>query len=307
MTTTSEARIEVSTLCNYKCTFCPYSTDFNRKKEIMSNELFDTVLNEIIKIKNINVITLSGMGEILIDKDIIYKIKKAKDLGYRVNILTNGSLLTKDIVDKFISIKLDSIRLSLHTIDSEECKSITGANKDIYEHVLEIVEYIIENKSSMQFIISCDIIDINKNGVQLIIDKYEKRVDLLEIWKPHNWSSWKEYRKGSQKKKTCGRPFNGPLQVQVDGTMNMCCFDYNGELTIGDLKAQTIDEIFNAQEYKYIKVRHETGNMEGLYCNGCDQLYKADPGIVIYNSKFNSNERIRRTSTAYENMDMDRT
>ena len=53
--------------------------------------------------------------------------------------------------------------------------------------------------------------------------------------------------------KTCGRPFNGPLQVQVDGTVNMCCFDYNGKLLLEDLNAQSLAEIFNSVAYKKIR------------------------------------------------------
>lgn len=301
MTTTNEARIEISTMCNYTCIFCPHKDKFSRKKEIMPNTLFNNILNKIKQEKNIKIITLSGLGEMLIDKDFLYKIKLAKKAGYIVNILTNGSLLTNEIIKKLEILELDSIRLSLHTTNPKQYKQITGASEDTHHKVSETIERLIN--SSIEFIISCDIVDINKDDVQNIIDKYSNRVDLLEIWKPHNWVSFASYRENNKVKKTCGRPFKGPLQIQVDGTMNMCCFDYNGELYIGDLKTQTIKEVYNSDEYNYIKECHTTGNMKDLICKDCDQLNKSDPEVVIYNSKFNAKDRIGKTSTAYENIE----
>lgn len=99
------------------------------------------------------------------------------------------------------------------------------------------IEYIKNNKSnSTQLIISAEAVENNKNGINELINKYKDEVDLVEVWYPHNWINWKEYRFGEKVKKTCNRPFNGPIQIQVDGTINMCCFDFNGELLLGDFK-----------------------------------------------------------------------
>lgn len=300
MTQTDEVRIETSTQCNYKCVFCPHKDNFNRKKEIMSDELFDLVMNKISQLdKQINVITLSGMGEVLLDKNIVKRINKIKKMGYKVNILTNGSLLTPQLIQDLKDAGLDSIRLSLHTTDSCEYKQITGAENNIHNNVMEMIELLV-HQSTIELIISCDIVQINEKNVQNIIDKYSTRVDLLEIWKPHNWGNWGEYRDGKTKKKTCGRPEKGPIQIQVDGTLNMCCFDYNGELLIGDLKTNSIQEIYQSKEYNYIKECHTNYDKKDLMCSKCDQLYNSDPGIVIYNSKFNSKDRINKTSTNYE-------
>lgn len=296
MTTTKEARIEISTFCNYSCVFCPHGSDFKRQKQIMPNGLFFDIIDKLKKIPQINIITLSGMGEIFTDRNILDKIKYCKDNGYIVNLLTNGSFLTPQIVDELFKLKVDSIRVSLHTLDKEQYKQITGANLDNVEFILD---YIYKTKTFTKLIVSCDIIDINKSNVQHLIDTYSELAD-LEIWKPHNWINWAEYRQGEKKEKTCGRPFNGPLQIQIDGTINMCCFDYNGELEIGDFKTQTIDEIFNSNMYLKIKNFHE-GNNEDILCSKCDQLYEKSGDILIYSNK-NTKDRIYKTSSSYENM-----
>src|SRR6056297_301459 len=97
VTSTNEVRIEISTSCNYRCVFCPQLKSFKRKREIMSNELFQFLL---LKVKRecpqITDLTLSGLGEAATDNQLLEKVEYAKTLNYKVHILTNGSLLSKN-------------------------------------------------------------------------------------------------------------------------------------------------------------------------------------------------------------------
>lgn len=302
MTKTNEVRIENCTFCNYGCKFCPHSTEaFTRKKEIMSNDLFFTLLKKVKRESpQITECTLSGFGEAFLDQDILHKIKIAKDLHYNVHILTNGSMLTKKIIDELIKLKICDFRISLHTIHEDEYNILTNSSGK-FQHIIEMIEYIVNHpyKSNMNLIITADVIDINKEHINDLIEELKNKVDLLEVWKPHNWGNWGQYREGHKNKKTCGRPFNGPLQIQVDGTINMCCFDFNGELLLGDLKTQSLQEIFNSKEYKRIKNFHENNiKDEDLLCNECDQLIGLK-NIILYNSKYMEEERVKLVSTTY--------
>ena len=101
---------------------------------------------------------------------------------------------------------------------------------------------------------------VNDACMDTWIEYWRDKADLVEVWRPHNWVDGKKYRMIDTKMKiTCGRPFTTPLQIQVDGTVNMCCFDYNGKLTLGDLKSQSLTEIFETPLYKKILMAHTTG------------------------------------------------
>jgi radical SAM protein with 4Fe4S-binding SPASM domain len=298
MMTTNEVRIETSTFCNHSCLFCPYSTLFVRKKQIMSLELFKFLLNKIKKQEpNITELTISGFGEPFMDSTIIEKIRYAHKLGYFIHILTNGTLLNKNQLDFLLSLSSLDIRISLHALDPLVWKTITRGC-DHY-NLLYCINYIISNKTDRtKLTITVDVVDDNKKDIVNIINKYSKTVDLLEIWKPHNWVNTFSYRNGKPVRSTCGRPLNGPLQIQVDGTVNMCGFDFNGQLLLGDLKTQSINEIFNSNIYLELKDSHlnNTLNSSNYICKHCDQR-KLQKGIVIYNSKFSENDRIGRIST----------
>jgi hypothetical protein len=57
----------------------------------------------------------------------------------------------------------------------------------------------------------------------------------------------------------------------------MCCFDYDGQWLLGDLKVQTIKEIFNSEAFLNLEESHMTGNFNNdIICNICDQRIEYD-------------------------------
>ena len=82
----------------------------------------------------------------------------------------------------------------------------------------------------------------------------------------------------------------------------MCCFDFDGKLTLGDLKTQNLEEIFSSPIFNKIVQCHSSGNFEnsGLICENCAQRNKDKSGVAIYNSKFDIKERVNMISTTYK-------
>ena len=143
---------------------------------------------------------------------------------------------------------------------------------------------------------------INEDTIEAWTNLWNPKPDLMEIWTAHNWSNSFNYRELSDKRmKTCGRVFNGPLQVQVDGTVNACCFDWNGVLQYGDLKKQSLPSIFSSMEYDKIAFCHRDGEFnENMVCATCDQRNEDKKEALIYSSKFDLEKRVKLTSTAYD-------
>lgn len=286
---TEEVRIENSSACNYRCNFCPYPTElFYRKKEIMSNDIFEKL---VLKIKQqapqINKITISGLGEPFLDKDIYHKFKFAKSMGYTTIVLTNGSIIDRD---KFEEEYLDIMRISLHTLNSDKYKELTGGSLD---NLINNIEYL--KTKDIQIFLNCVMEEIDEKDIKNIVDTYSGKVDVLEIWKPHNWANLYTYRQSEKVVRTCGRPFAGPLQVDANGFVKLCCFDTNGELYIGNLVENSLEEIYDGELYQKYSRAHQTGDLTGLICDDCDQIMdKKD--ILIYSSN-NSSDRLNLTSS----------
>jgi sulfatase maturation enzyme AslB (radical SAM superfamily) len=304
MLNTNEVRIETSTECNYSCIFCPHSNKFTRKKQTMSFDRFWYIVDKIKEeLPNITDLTISGFGESFLDLTILEKVKYAKDEGYKVHLLTNGYYLDKYTLDFLNEVGIEDLRIGLHSVEYDSYKKITQTKGNEFFKVIENIQYIIE-KTNIPLILTFDIVrGINDNQLDKIIEKYNDNAT-IEVWKPHNWVSTFMFRKGPLIKPTCGRPFNGPYQIQVDGKVNMCCFDYNGKLLLGNFLTQTMEEIFKGYEFTILKKHHENGTLykTQYICRDCDQR-KPQEDIVIYNNKFNSEDRIGRLSTTYAKTD----
>lgn len=306
-TTSKELRIEISTNCNYNCVMCPRSS-FRRPGENMSNELFDLILNKSVReLKHITSFTFSGFGEFAMDPDWRYKLERASQHFSTIHILTNLSLLSFEDLD-FILNRITDIRISLYGIDEKSYRETHHPPKSVsYEQIVEKVNYLIKHKSSYQKVLLNYLqLKDNQGNTNKWLGIWKSKADHLEVWKPHNWIDGKQYRSiSSTRKPTCGRPFHGPVQIQVDGTLTVCCFDYNGELEIGDLKNQSFEEIFNGDKMNEIRRKHLNNQADTIsVCKQCDQRNSGNEhkNALIYSSVGSIEERLNKTSTEFEDM-----
>lgn len=302
----NELRFEVTTKCNYNCIICPREK-LTRKKETMSYETFEFLLNKVTdEINQFDTVTFPGMGEPLLDEELDRKIMYAKGMGFTILMLTNASMLTVDRFKILQDVGVDSIRVSMYGDTPESYSSMHGTNSNFFEKVKSNLTEISKIKKQTKLLLTYNIVEnANDLALESWIEYWKGRVDLLEVWHPHNWVDAKAYRTVQREKiKTCGRPWKTPIQIQVDGTVNMCCFDFNGELLLGDLKIQSLEDIFESEMFRRILKHHTSGNFKesGLICQNCDQRNVNKSDIMIYNSKFDIKERVNKVSTTYSDL-----
>ena len=305
--TNNELRIEVTTKCNYNCNICPREK-LTRKMETMDLELFKYIFDKInSETAQYNTLTFPGMGEPLLDESIDDKVIYAKKHNYNILMLTNGSLLTVDRFKRLEDIGLDSIRVSIYGNSSESYNAMHGiSNTDSFMRIKRNLTEISRIKSKTSLLLTYNVVDgCNDSALESWIEYWKDKVDLLEVWRPHNWVDSKDYRAVQKDKlKTCGRPLNTPLQIQVDGTVNMCCFDFDGKLLLGDLRTQTLEEIFESSMFNKILRYHTSGDYRGsgIICENCDQRNVEKTDAMIYNSKYDIEERVKKVSTTYADL-----
>jgi hypothetical protein len=276
--------IETTNLCPAKCIMCPREI-YNQKPDIMDFNLFKKIIDEASK-SGITTIDTCGFGDpftdVLLFKRCEYIRKKMP--GAKIYASSNCFLMTPDKYDNTIKY-IDILKISFYGITKEVYEKVhRGAVK--FEKSLEnITGFLgkIKNLNKKPYTIGLlTLVDENKKEMQAWIDFWQPKLDEVYVWAPHNFGGAKNYRKINRtEQKTCGRPFMGPPYIHVDGKVGMCCFDFNGELIIGDIKTQTLDEIFHSEPYLKLKEAHETGNFKGYLCENCDQT-NYDPSVLIY-------------------------
>ena len=289
-----EVRIENSSACNAHCTICPREK-LTRPRVIMLNEDFARLVRQAHDL-GAKIIAIYGYGEPLLDPGLATKIKLCTDLGLETFITTNASLLNSDLSHHILNAGLTQIRFSMHGFDRKSYEAV-HRGLSYFKVRSNISEFLNINKHRHKRAVTM-LTTIPSDDVSLdeIIDAWESDVDYLEIWKPHNWAGGRDFRTIVRKKKTCGRPWHGPLQINADGKVMVCCFDFNAEMIVGDTHKQDLRSIIIGKEFDKIRRAHREGDLTGLPCETCDQLNEYKESPLLYSNR-DASRAINRSST----------
>jgi radical SAM protein with 4Fe4S-binding SPASM domain len=114
-------RIEPASACNLKCSFCPTGT-MKTPRGLMSDDTFQLIFQEIKdNLEAIKVVVFYHGGEPLLHKGFCKMVKQVKSLGIPlVKTVSNGMLLTDNLIKEIIDSGLDMIEFSLDGESPEE-------------------------------------------------------------------------------------------------------------------------------------------------------------------------------------------
>ncbi len=240
--------IEISNICNLKCSFCPGTTRPSRR---MSVEEFKIVIE---KIKDYtDYIYFHLLGEPLCHPDLEEFLSLAEEMGFKVIITTNGTLL-----DKCTDILLNSNShyktvISLHSFEANDNKiSFDKYLKSCFEYTKKA-----ENKKIV-------VLRLWNNGGK---DNLNNKI--LKVLENYFEKPWHEERNGIRIGNKIylqyGDKFDWPtlenndinenvfcyglrdqMGILADGTVVPCCLDNNGEIPLGNIFESDIKEIINS-------------------------------------------------------------
>ena len=288
-----EVRYEVTDHCNAECIMCPRDQHkFGRPHGVMDTEKFRSSIDEVVELGCTQAV-LTSFGEPLVDKTLEDKISYAKSKGLRTYIISNASLLTKKRSRSLIEAGLDELRISFYGMSKESYETVmVGLNFDVtmqnLKDFLEVREEMGYKKPQIE--ISWLVLKENESETDLFQKYWEPKVDAIEVWKPHNFGDGRNYRElygDLALKNTCGRPENGPLQIQWNGEVIPCCYDYNNQIVLGNAFEQPVLEILNGEKYNLLRLAHNEKAFKLFpYCNNCDQLL-AHADALVYTNRHN--------------------
>jgi MoaA/NifB/PqqE/SkfB family radical SAM enzyme len=104
--------IEPTNLCNLNCLTCIRNV-WNEPMGNMSDAVFDRVITGLRGFSPTPSVFFGGLGEPLLHPKIIEMVTRVKALGATVEMITNGTLLTKSLLERLVSVGLDNLWVSL--------------------------------------------------------------------------------------------------------------------------------------------------------------------------------------------------
>jgi radical SAM protein with 4Fe4S-binding SPASM domain len=271
--------IGTTNLCNASCIMCPHSK--LKKMGTMDMKLYKKIIDNCAKLK-INMITLSFFGEPFLDKTIIEKIKYAKSKGMAVAFYSNASLLNEKFAKEIIEAKLDGITISFDGATKETYEKIRVHLKfDVVKNnILNLIKKRKEMKSDKPKI-NLVLVELeeNKKEIKQFYNEWKSKVNSINIINMRNWANdiQKEGTKESFhfnkkiKRRPCALIW---LKMVVDwnGDVVLCCDDWNHSTILGNLKNQTIEEIWKGEKLRKIREAHVKGEFYKVpLCSGCNK------------------------------------
>lgn len=135
-------RISLTDVCNFRCHYCiPHvEVTFMPASRLMNADEIETIAETFVKL-GVNKIRLTG-GEPLLRKDFEAILLKLAKFPVSLAITTNGDRVNK-FIDLFKETGLNSLNISLDSLDREKFKSIT--KRDKFDQVLSNINLLLKN------------------------------------------------------------------------------------------------------------------------------------------------------------------
>ncbi len=275
--------IELANSCNAECTFCTQPTQMTREKGVMSDELFEILLDNI-KTYNIGDVMLGGIGEPFLNKNIISRIDSLKKLGVHVTVTTNGSLFNGKINQDIIASGVDKISVSMDAIDDGYLKRVKPGIKKTVTEIEESIKNLYELRNEIgaespfillryQMTEDSNNMDNKDEEKKCILSREKIICDKVEIRKQHDWSG---ELNDIHNKKQLSTPENvcnylcRQVNLTWNGNVSFCCMDYDDKVVLGNLFNDDIVDIFNSEKIIEARKMYLDGTInQHILCSGC--------------------------------------
>ena len=120
----------------------------------------------------------------------------------------------------------------------------------------------------------------NQHEAQKFIDFWKKYRCKIFIKRMHSYldgghSSITD-QKSEVQAQTCTDPFR-MVVVSCDGNVTLCCWDYNNEYTIGNVRDNNIIDLFNNEKAKIMRSKQNNKDCYDLIpCSRCERIFGFD-------------------------------
>jgi len=267
--------LEPISICNLKCPFCHQVDEkFLKNKSqlgMMGFELFKKIIDES-QSGGTKAITLTCRGEPTMNPEIGRMLEYCKNKFIEFKMNTNATMLNEKLIHQILDSNLTDIVFSVDSYYKEEFESLrVGAN---FEKVLENIKKFVEIKEKNY---PDSRIVTRISGVKMLDEQdpekfkefWENIVDFVVM--VNALPKWDLYSNSKEEMSKSPCHYLGrSLSIYFDGSVIPCDMDYQGVLNMGNVKDNTIKEIWQGTKYKELFNSHKN-NERGKHfpCDRC--------------------------------------
>jgi len=258
--------LELSGMCNFKCVFCPQSTETFAKSgraKHMSRETFDRALSGLRNWggAKIRALWLNDVGESLLNPDFVYMISQNfSSLCDSSYLTTNASILTGDKAQALLESNLTYLKISIYSVIQDKHEDITQSKINIDEILENIALFKSKRDSNKKGpFIYVKTMDVFSEENELFLEKYKQLADEISVESIMNWNGRENFINRANVKEcvtpvreVCPYPFYR-MFINNNGDVSSCCVDYMYELIYGNVNENPLEDIWLSQRLKDIQ------------------------------------------------------
>ena len=265
--------VEITNICNLRCSFCP---ETNRVKRLMSIDEFSYIVSQIKPFTDY--IYFHLMGEPFLNTNLNAMLDICGEAGLKVNITTNGTLINK-VSDTLLNAPaLRKVSFSLHSFEAnyqgikqeEQCtENYSSADQipGLSSYLSPILDFV--NCAAKKGIIcelrlwnqNSDSSSLNNAILQAIQERIDTDIDIvtqLSI-KPElklikniyvgmgEKFDWPDINIDTISKEGFCYGLRDQIGILVDGTVVPCCLDSEGTIELGNIFKQPLSDIIASE------------------------------------------------------------
>lgn len=280
--------VEPTNLCNARCPYCAYR--FSKKpKKTMSLELYEKVIKQYDSLGGGGINLTPTIGEPLLDKTIIDKIKMTKKHPNISNILFYTNLLNLNNFDvkELLSSGINRISISTAIGSKEMYSRLFGVDKYdlMFANLIKLLEENKDLKNPVNIILALRFdktFDVANNGDYKRILGLIDRKKITQLPNERGYDNWggvigkKDlpekaiFRQSKSERIQPCRELYRRINILADGEVNFCiCRDFNYEMTIGNINSDSLLDIWRGNGLKKLRNDWKAGRNIPEICRNC--------------------------------------
>ncbi|WP_127579394.1 radical SAM/SPASM domain-containing protein [Paenibacillus koleovorans] len=266
MKTFKKVYVEITSVCNLACTFCPPT---ERKSNFIKLDTFNHILDEIRP--HTKHIYLHVKGEPLLHPRIDELLDASHEKGFKVNITTNGTLIRKNRDKLLGKSAIRQMNFSLHSFDGH----IGSENREGY--LADILSFV-QDEAFAHVLFSFRLWNLTRdNATNLERQRNRETLAILEEAFNLDYRIEEKVMPGSgvkiasnvylnqdhefqwpslQAPEDDGKGFCHALRshaaILVDGTVVPCCLDGEGVINLGNVHQTPFSQIVEGERANHL-------------------------------------------------------
>lgn len=261
MKTFKKVYIEITSVCNLACSFCPQT---GRQANFIKLDTFDHILDQIKP--HTKHIYLHVKGEPLLHPKIDQLLDLSHAKGFKVNITTNGTLIPK-VKHKILGKPaLRQMNFSLHSFDGHEgSENREEYLSNIFSFVREAAEHNVISSFRLWNLDQDNATNLQRSRNRKTLEFLEREFNLdyrieekvvpgsgvkianrIYLNQDHEFQ-WPSLQAPEDDGKGFCHALRSQAAILVDGTVVPCCLDGEGVINLGNVHQTPFSEIVESE------------------------------------------------------------